>query len=122
MNHAVYYRPGTQRLNKERQEIPTLRFDLNRNSSSNSVFFCRRNTMGDYLGIGGTKLMNLIQKSKVKQIVLYIHGYSTHQNLIDFQGRKNSNPSLMKKKNPGHSATAYLDVRQRCRHRARLLG
>lgn len=51
-------------------------FDLNKNSPSNSVFFCKRNTKGDYTEIGGVKLMNHIRKSKVKQIVLYIHGFS----------------------------------------------
>ncbi|GJL73578.1 MAG: hypothetical protein NMNS01_27770 [Nitrosomonas sp.] len=48
-------------------------FDLKKNSLSNSVFFCKRNAMCDYTEIGSVKLMKLIRKSKVKQILLYIH-------------------------------------------------
>ncbi|HEY5603723.1 MAG TPA: hypothetical protein VIM41_11500, partial [Gammaproteobacteria bacterium] len=51
-------------------------FDLSKNSPCNSVFFCKRNGKHDYTEIGGIKLMNQIRKSKVKQILLYIHGFS----------------------------------------------
>jgi esterase/lipase superfamily enzyme len=51
-------------------------FDLSKNSPSNSVFFCQRNAKNDYTEIGGVKLMNQIRKSKVEQILLFIHGFS----------------------------------------------
>jgi len=52
------------------------RFDLNKNSPSNSVYFCRRDSKDKYTELGGIEFMATLQKSTAKQILLFIHGFS----------------------------------------------
>lgn len=51
-------------------------FDLDKNSPSNSVYFCERNAKNKYTELGSIKFMSKLKQSKVKQILLYIHGFS----------------------------------------------
>ena len=52
------------------------KFDLNKNSPSNSVYYCERLHEGDYREIGSDGLMSKLKESKAKQILLFIHGFS----------------------------------------------
>lgn len=51
-------------------------FDLKNNASSNSVFFCERKGKDKYLEIGSADLLERLKKSKYRQILIYIHGFS----------------------------------------------
>jgi len=51
-------------------------FDLNNNASSNSVFYCERNAKNKYTEIGSQELLTRLKKSKYRQILIYIHGFS----------------------------------------------
>jgi len=52
-------------------------FDLDNNGPSNSVFFCKRNTDGSITEVGGINFLSELKDSKYRQILLYIHGFST---------------------------------------------
>jgi esterase/lipase superfamily enzyme len=52
-------------------------FDLDNNGPSNSVFFCRRNADNTITEVGGTNFLSELKKSEYRQILLYIHGFST---------------------------------------------
>lgn len=51
-------------------------FDLDNNAASNSVFFCERNGKKDYTEIGSIKFLSRLKESSVRQILVYIHGFS----------------------------------------------
>lgn len=51
-------------------------FDLNNNSSSRSIFCCRRVKKGVYQEIGSKNLLSQIKASNKRQVLLYIHGFS----------------------------------------------
>ena len=51
-------------------------FDLDKNSPSNSVFFCKRTAKNKYLEIGSQKFLGKLKSCKARQILLYIHGFS----------------------------------------------
>lgn len=51
-------------------------FDLDRNASCNSVYYCERSKKGDYLELGSLELMRQLKVSKAKNILLFIHGFS----------------------------------------------
>ena len=51
-------------------------FDLRNNAPGNSVFFCRRNPDGSHTEIGGLNFMSEIKQAAVRQVMLYIHGFS----------------------------------------------
>ena len=51
-------------------------FDLENNASSNSVFFCERLNDGEYTEIGSIDFLTRLKKSKYRQILIYIHGFS----------------------------------------------
>ncbi len=51
-------------------------FDLNNNAASNSVFFCKRLRAGRYREIGSIDFLEQLKKSKCRQILIYIHGFS----------------------------------------------
>lgn len=55
-------------------------FDLKNNAPSNSVFFCKRDSDGTIKEIGGLNFLSELKKSKFRQILLYIHGYSNLPN------------------------------------------
>lgn len=51
-------------------------FNLDKNSPSNSVYFCKRNKKNDYTEVGATSFMGELKKSKVQQLMFFIHGFS----------------------------------------------
>lgn len=52
------------------------KFDLNKNSPSNSIYCCERKGKDDYIEIGSSGLMTKLKDSNAKQILLFIHGFS----------------------------------------------
>jgi esterase/lipase superfamily enzyme len=52
------------------------KFDLNKNSPSNSIYCCERQGKDNYIEIGSTDLMSRLKNSKAEQILLFIHGFS----------------------------------------------
>jgi esterase/lipase superfamily enzyme len=63
---------GSIRTKKNR----AFKFDLNKNSPSNSINCCDRLGKDKYLEIGSNALMSRLKDSNAKQILLYIHGFS----------------------------------------------
>ncbi len=51
-------------------------FDLNNNAASNSVFFCEHKDDGKTFEIGSIEFLQRLKKSKFRQILIYIHGFS----------------------------------------------
>ena len=51
-------------------------FDLNKNSPSNSVYFCKRNAKDDYQEICIEDFMGQLKSCQVKQLLLFVHGFS----------------------------------------------
>ena len=51
-------------------------FDLDNNAASNSVFFCNNIGKYKYKEIGSIEFLRRLKKSKYRQILLYIHGFS----------------------------------------------
>lgn len=54
----------------------TYKFDLNKNSPSNSIYCCERLGEDNYIEIGSDGLMSKLSESNAKQILLFIHGFS----------------------------------------------
>lgn len=54
----------------------TYKFDLNKNSPSNSIYCCERLEPEKYIEIGSDGLMSKLKESDAKQILLFIHGFS----------------------------------------------
>lgn len=52
------------------------KFDLNKNSPSNSIYCCERLGEDNYIEIGSDGLMSKLKDSNSKQILLFIHGFS----------------------------------------------
>mgnify|MGYP003386648901 CR=1 FL=1 len=52
------------------------KFDLNKNSPSNSIYCCERLGKDSYIEIGSDGLMSRLKENKAKQILLFIHGFS----------------------------------------------
>lgn len=51
-------------------------FDLDNNAASNSVYFCERSAKLKYTEIGSDAFMDTLKKSKYRQILVFIHGFS----------------------------------------------
>lgn len=51
-------------------------FDLKNNAASNSVFYCEEVAAGQYLELGSTAFLRRLKASDVRQVVIYIHGFS----------------------------------------------
>lgn len=51
-------------------------FDLKNNAASNSVFYCEEVAAGQYLELGSTAFLRRLKESDVRQVVIYIHGFS----------------------------------------------
>lgn len=51
-------------------------FDLNKNSPSNSIYFCRRDNEDSYKELAATNFMATLATSPAQQILLFIHGFS----------------------------------------------
>ncbi len=52
------------------------KFNLNINSSSNSVYFCERIEKDNYVEIGSEGLMSRLRESGASQLLFFIHGFS----------------------------------------------
>lgn len=52
------------------------KFDLNKNSPSNSIYCCERIAKENYIEIGSLDLMSRLRTSPVKQLLFFIHGFS----------------------------------------------
>lgn len=51
-------------------------FDIENNTASNSVYFCRRNGKDDYTEMGSQGFMKAARESEYQQLLIYIHGFS----------------------------------------------
>ncbi|WP_148715189.1 alpha/beta hydrolase [Chitinolyticbacter meiyuanensis] len=51
-------------------------FDLKNNAPSNSIFFCERNADGSMVELGGMNFLTKLKGCPVRQVLLYIHGFS----------------------------------------------
>ena len=74
-------------------------FDLKNNSSSRSFFCCRRLKKEKHEEIGSMNLLKELKESKVRQILVYIHGFSNLPEDV-FAGAEEFQ-SLCDKKKPG---------------------
>lgn len=54
----------------------TFKFDLDKNSPANSVYFCQRLNEDEYIEIGSTDFMGKLKSSKARQLLIFIHGFS----------------------------------------------
>jgi len=63
---------GSIRTKKNRE----YRFDLNKNSPSNSIYCCERTEKDKYIELGSEGLMSKLKERRAKQILIYIHGFS----------------------------------------------
>ncbi len=54
----------------------TYRFDLDKNSPANSVYFCERLNSDEYTEVGSQAFMNKLKACDAKQLLIYIHGFS----------------------------------------------
>jgi esterase/lipase superfamily enzyme len=52
------------------------KFDLKKNSPSNSVFYCERTSTDNYVEIGSEGLMSKLRESNAEQLLIFIHGFS----------------------------------------------
>ena len=52
------------------------RFDLNKNSPTNSVFYCERGAKDNYVEIGSEGLMSKLRENNAEQLLLFLHGFS----------------------------------------------
>lgn len=55
----------------------SVNFDLRNNQAEQSVYFCRRNGANNYVEIGNRAFFTELKTSTARQIVLYLHGYSS---------------------------------------------
>ncbi len=74
-------------------------FDLKDNSSSRSFFCCRRLKKDKHEEIGSMNLLKTLKESKVRQILVYIHGFSNLPEDV-FAGAEEFQ-ALCDKKKPG---------------------
>ncbi|MGE4533364.1 alpha/beta hydrolase [Halomonas sp.] len=51
-------------------------FDLNNNAAGNSVYYCERQGLDDYLEIGSTAFLQRLKEANVRQVLIYLHGFS----------------------------------------------
>lgn len=52
------------------------KFDLNKNSPSNSIYCCERLGKDEYIEIGSEGFMSRLKDSNAKQLLFFIHGFS----------------------------------------------
>jgi esterase/lipase superfamily enzyme len=58
-------------------QVPrAVKFDLRNNEAGQSVYLCRRNRNNDYTEIGGQAFLSELRNSNVKEILLFVHGFS----------------------------------------------
>lgn len=74
-------------------------FDLDENAASNSLYFCKRRKKNTYQEIGSEGFLNSLKRSKYRQLLIYIHGFSNMPE--DAFSGANEFQSLCNKKKPG---------------------
>ena len=74
-------------------------FDLDENAASNSLYFCKRKKKNTYQEIGSEAFLNNLKRSKYRQLLIYIHGFSNMPE--DAFSGANEFQSLCNKKKPG---------------------
>jgi esterase/lipase superfamily enzyme len=74
-------------------------FDLDENAASNSLYFCKRKKKNTYQEIGSEAFLNSLKRSKYRQLLIYIHGFSNMPE--DAFSGANEFQSLCNKKKPG---------------------
>jgi esterase/lipase superfamily enzyme len=79
----------------------TVNFNFSNNQAEQSVYFCRRNKKDFYTEIGGLAFLNELKNSNVKEILLYVHGYSNLPEPAIFP-RAEQLQNLFNLKAPGH--------------------
>ena len=52
------------------------RFNLNKNSPTNSVFYCERVAKNNYVEIGSEGLMSKLREHNAAQLLFFLHGFS----------------------------------------------
>ena len=77
-------------VNTEPELNRNFEFDLGNNASNRAFFCCRRHKKGSYEEIGSKALLSEIKKSRYRQVVVYIHGFSNlpedvFKNVEEFQ-------------------------------------
>lgn len=53
-----------------------IEFDLKNNQAGQSVYFCARHGMENYVELGNEAFFDQLRKSKYRQVLLFIHGFS----------------------------------------------
>ena len=51
-------------------------FDLNNNQVSQSVYFCERKGLNEYIELGNDAFLTQLQSSPYKEVLFYIHGFN----------------------------------------------
>ncbi|MFT7289240.1 MAG: esterase/lipase superfamily enzyme, partial [Halieaceae bacterium] len=51
-------------------------FDLDNNAASNSIYFCERQSTGNYQEIGSISFFSRLKDSDCRQLLIYLHGFS----------------------------------------------
>lgn len=58
-------------------QVPrAVNFDLTNNQAEQSVYLCHRNSNKSYTEIGGKAFLSELRNLRVKEIILFVHGYS----------------------------------------------
>jgi hypothetical protein len=59
-------------------ELPrSVSFDLSDNQVEQSVYFCRRDAPNNYTEIGGNEFLAALRNAEAKEILIYVHGFSS---------------------------------------------
>jgi esterase/lipase superfamily enzyme len=66
----------TPKIDNVLQVPRSVKFDLEDNQAEQSVYLCRRNGSDDYTEIGGQQFLSELKDSSVKEILLFVHGFS----------------------------------------------
>jgi esterase/lipase superfamily enzyme len=69
---------GPTPMRNDQPQVPrSVSFNLSNNQAEQSVYFCRRDNSQNYTEIGGQAFLSELKNLKVKEIFLYLHGYSS---------------------------------------------
>lgn len=96
-------REGMTPMSENVPQLPrTVNFDLENNQAEQSVYLCHRNGDGDYTEIGNQAFLTELKNSTVKEILLFVHGYSNLPEPAIFP-RVATLQRLFEQKSPGHT-------------------
>ncbi len=104
-NRTIEEEPlSSEQLAKKKSPRP-IKFKMDDNQAGHSFYFCERKKKDHYVEIGSSKAMELIRKmSKVKNILLYIHGFNNMPEKHIFPRAA----QLHKFFNPGRSTSVFV--------------